>query len=292
MISCTVLLKRVRPRVTQARAKPGGIRYHHAPLVTAPRIKARFSMLPQLIRVGSPSPRKLRLASERIANETSRVTSAKMMGNTWGSTWMNTMPNVVVLMPPPVEPGDAPMNISTITKNSVALLSEAVFSVFKPAVLLVTERKSEESEKKYQSDLRSFVEERSKNPIIKISKLLPMKFGVRKRLQEDSIEFGIVDSDLHISIFNKVLIQVYTPRRVRDISFYREVQDLTEICELLLIVFDFVEFEEDYTGERRFLRNKIQELKSQESSQIIVIRNEEELFFIIQSVLESNKEGS
>ncbi|MFX1480960.1 MAG: helicase-related protein, partial [Promethearchaeota archaeon] len=152
-----------------------------------------------------------------------------------------------------------------------------------------------------QSNLRTFIESPLsqqtipiivQDPVIKISKLLPMKFGVRKRLKENDIEFEIVDSDLHISILNKVLIQVYSPRKIRDISFFSEIQDLREICELLLIIFDFVEFEEEYVGERRFLRNKIQELKNQENSQIIVIRNEEELFFIIQSVLESGKEDS
>jgi Fanconi anemia group M protein len=130
------------------------------------------------------------------------------------------------------------------------------------------------------------------DPVIKISKLLPMKFGVRKRLKEISIQFDIVDSDLHISIFNKVLIQVYSPRKIRDISFFSEIQDLNEICELFFIIFDFVEFKEEYVGERRFLRTKIQDLKSQSNSQFIVIRNEEELFFIIQSVLESREEDS
>ncbi|MFX1490336.1 MAG: helicase-related protein, partial [Promethearchaeota archaeon] len=152
-----------------------------------------------------------------------------------------------------------------------------------------------------QSNLRTFIESppsqqtipiNIQDPVIKISKLLPMKFGVRKRLKDNDIEFKIVDSDLHISILNQVLIQVYSPRKIRDISFFNEIQDLREISELLLIIFDFVEFEEEYVGERRFLRNKIQELKNQDNSQIIVIRNEEELFFIIQSVLESGKEDS
>ena len=72
--------------MTQAREKPGGRRYHQAFLLTAPRIKARLSMPPQLMRVGSPRPRKLRLASERIAKDTSSVTEAKITGITCGKT--------------------------------------------------------------------------------------------------------------------------------------------------------------------------------------------------------------
>ncbi len=44
----------------------------------------------------------------------------------------------VVLMPPPVEPCDAPMNIRIAMKNSVESLREAISTVIKPAVQVVT----------------------------------------------------------------------------------------------------------------------------------------------------------
>ena len=50
---------------------------------------------------------------------------------------------VVVLIPPPVEPGDAPMNIRMMMKNCVACRSEAISSVLAPAVLGVTDWKKE-----------------------------------------------------------------------------------------------------------------------------------------------------
>ena len=111
-----------------------------------------------------------------------------------------------------------------------------------------------------------------------------MKFGIRKKLQKDKIEFGIVDSDLHIVIFNRVLIQVYNPKLLMDSeSFTSEVQDFGEICELFIIVFDFIEL----NGKKRNLKLKVNEFKKTVDYQIIPIENEEELYFILKSILET-----
>ena len=129
---------------------------------------------------------------------------------------------------------------------------------------------------------------------VKISKGLPMKFGIRKKLQQDKADFTIMDSELHIVIFNKVLIQVYNPKMlVENKSFNSEVQDLSEICELFIVVFDFIDLIEDYSGEKSFLKKKVTEFKNEVSFQIIPIENEEELYFVIRSIFESiSKEGS
>jgi hypothetical protein len=50
---------------------------------------------------------------------------------------------VLVLMPPPVEPGDAPIHMSKITINVVGMFNDDVSTVLKPAVLEVTEPKNE-----------------------------------------------------------------------------------------------------------------------------------------------------
>jgi len=55
----------------------------------------------------------------------------------------NKMLKVVVLIPPPVPPGDAPINIKTITKKSVVAESPLMDKVLNPAVLGVTARKKE-----------------------------------------------------------------------------------------------------------------------------------------------------
>ncbi len=123
---------------------------------------------------------------------------------------------------------------------------------------------------------------------VKISKLLPMKFGIRKKLVKDQIKFRIVDSDLHIFIYNKVLIQVYNPKAViENKSFISEVQELAELCELYIVVFDFIDLDEEYPGEKLFLKKKVTEVKNKVSFQIIPIENEEELYFIVKSILET-----
>ena len=156
------------------------------------------------------------------------------------------------------------------------------------------------SKPKHQSNLHTYInkkespsietelESQEKDPLVKISKALPMKFGIRKKLQKDKIDFIINDSDLHMIIFNKVLIQVYNPQRLSDLKkFTLEIQDLGELYELFIIVFDFVDFIEEYLGEKRYLKKKVSELKNLVSYQLIPIENEEELYFIIKSIVES-----
>jgi hypothetical protein len=46
---------------------------------------------------------------------------------------------VVVLIPPPVDPGDAPINIRILIIKSVIGLREPVATVLNPAVLVVTD---------------------------------------------------------------------------------------------------------------------------------------------------------
>ncbi len=50
---------------------------------------------------------------------------------------------LVVLIPPPVEPGEAPMNMRTIIMRIVALVSWPMSTVLKPAVRGVTDWKSD-----------------------------------------------------------------------------------------------------------------------------------------------------
>ena len=50
---------------------------------------------------------------------------------------------LVVLTPPPVEPGEAPMNISASMRRIVALVRDPMSTVLKPAVLGVTDWKKE-----------------------------------------------------------------------------------------------------------------------------------------------------
>ncbi len=124
---------------------------------------------------------------------------------------------------------------------------------------------------------------------IKLSKYLPMKFGLRKKLQQDDYTFGIVDSDLHIVIYNKVLIQIYNPQDIQIKQILSQIEDFSQISSLLIIVFDFIDYKEKIEGEKRLHKKKLQDLGNTHNFQVIVIDNEEELYFIIRNILESPK---
>ena len=151
--------------------------------------------------------------------------------------------------------------------------------------------------KPYQSKLESFIEETpaqaheaiTTSPI-KLSNTFPMKYGLRKKLLKDNFLFDIVDSDLHIVIYNKVLIQIYIPKQSTLEQLLVEIDEFTQICTLLIIIFDFIDFKEEIEGEKRVLKRKIQEMAKKYKIQAITIDNEEELYFIIKNILETQGE--
>jgi len=118
-----------------------------------------------------------------------------------------------------------------------------------------------------------------------------MKYGLRKKLRRDNFLFDIVESDLHIVIYNKVLIQIYTPKHIALKQLLAEIDEFTQICDLLIIIFDFINFKEEIEGEKRVLKRKIQENAKKYKYQAITMDNEEELYFIIKNILETQGES-
>ena len=145
--------------------------------------------------------------------------------------------------------------------------------------------------KQVQSNLRAFLHPKKEEIKIKISTHLPMKYGLRKQLGYNHLRFEITDSDLHIILLNKVLIQIYHPAKTTDPTFLSEVNELQELCELLIIIFDFITFTEEIEGEKRLLREKLMKFGKDNQLHVICIDNEEELSFIIKNILDTQKEG-
>ncbi|MFX0141125.1 MAG: DEAD/DEAH box helicase family protein [Candidatus Hodarchaeota archaeon] len=143
--------------------------------------------------------------------------------------------------------------------------------------------------RQYQSKLQSFISSEQEITLspIKISKFIPMRFGLRKRLQNDDIPFDIVETDLHIVIHNKVLIQIYDPKRIEFDDLITKIHDFKQISSLVIIIFDFIDFKEEIEGEKRILKRKFQEFAKEHTVQAIVIDNEEELYFIVKSIIEN-----
>lgn len=145
--------------------------------------------------------------------------------------------------------------------------------------------------KQYQLKLQSFISAKQElQSPIKISKFIPMKFGLRKKLQNDEVSFDIVESDLHLVVHNKVLIQIYSPKINFD-EVIPEINDFKQISSLVIIIFDFIDYEEEIQGETRILKRKIQEFAKEHNFQAITIDNEEELYFIVKNILANPHRG-
>jgi len=147
------------------------------------------------------------------------------------------------------------------------------------------------SKSQHQSKLTSFLDTLVIPEFpIKLSKYFPMKFGLRKKLQQDNYSFGIVDSDLHIVIYNKVLIQIYDSQNIQIKKVLIDIKDFSQISSLLIIVFDFIDYKEGIEGEKRLHKKRLQNLGNTHNFQVIVIDNEEELYFIVKNILEAPKQ--
>ena len=84
MISLIAVPKKVNPRISDTIQIIGGITQYRA-LDIAPDSKAKWSIIPHVIVVGSPKPRKLKTDSAYTAQVTIRTVWARIRGITFGS---------------------------------------------------------------------------------------------------------------------------------------------------------------------------------------------------------------
>ncbi|MFX1327517.1 MAG: helicase-related protein, partial [Promethearchaeota archaeon] len=145
------------------------------------------------------------------------------------------------------------------------------------------------SKKQFQSKLESFLEQEKKSSI-QISKYFPMKFGIRKKFQEENLKYDIVNSDLHLVLHDKVLIQIFTPSQAILEEFITKAADFQQIASLFIAIFDFINFKEEIQGAKKVFKYRLQEISQEHHIQIIPIDNEEELYFIIRNIIKKTKE--
>jgi len=159
--------------------------------------------------------------------------------------------------------------------------------------------------RKRQSNLQSFisdVEEKKANGYlrkivpIKLSIGIPMKLGLRKKLGEEGIEFKVGNFDVQIDILSKVCILYYNPKDFSKVIGDKIIQknlELKKTYDLVLTIFDFIDYEENFEGEKRLLKKEVQNFGNSHNVKVIIIDNSEELFFIVKSIYEqSKKEGT
>ena len=123
-----------------------------------------------------------------------------------------------------------------------------------------------------------------------ISKQFPVKFGLRKRFQKEGVQLSISNTDQHIIIYEKVLVQVYSPDKF-DGAFQTELSNFVERFqhryELIIIILDLIDFTEQINGELRVIKQKIKEFAEKSQFQIVPIEDVEELYFIIKNIIEN-----
>ena len=137
----------------------------------------------------------------------------------------------------------------------------------------------------------NLIEKKSKIVEIKISQSLPVKFGIRKKLQRDQIPFEIVKSIIHIILFDRVIIQSLDPHQFEEESLLKKISHLSMKYSLIVSIFDFVNFSERFQDEERLLKKKIKDWGLKNDLQAISIDLPEELYFIVKNIyLHSQKE--
>jgi len=149
-----------------------------------------------------------------------------------------------------------------------------------------------------QANLQSYFQKDSSakkevpmNAEIKISRSFSVKFGVRKKLQRDQIPFAIVNSIIHINLFDRVIIQVIDPHKFEGDLLLKKIALLGKKYHLIISILDFVDFTEESPEEERLLKQKIKFWGKQNDLQAIPIDNEEELYFILKNIyLHAKKE--
>jgi Fanconi anemia group M protein len=166
----------------------------------------------------------------------------------------------------------------------------------------VDERRMFENNKQYEID--AFIDKAEDKSVkkevinpnyIQISNSFPMKFGLRKRLNNDGILFQTTESDNHIVISNKIVIHIYDPKHFSDEFkkiFLKSTRNLFDRYTLIIAIFDFLDFKENFEGENRLKKREIQAFGKLNNIQIITIDNSEELFFIVKNIYDhSGREG-
>ena len=158
-----------------------------------------------------------------------------------------------------------------------------------------TKKKSPKESGSSQPTLREFMDspdsltEKEPNstilPDIIISLDFPGKFGVRKLLREEQVNFKVTGKSRKIELFGKTLLILLNPRDQEKI----ELNSVKKSYELVLFIYDFEEFLEEFEGEKRLLKQKLTKDGEASGLNVINIDLPEELIFILKSMINHHR---
>ena len=151
-----------------------------------------------------------------------------------------------------------------------------------------------------QSNLNSFISQPNKKELINkvitqnkihLSNNLSLRYGLRKNLKKSGISFQVTNSEFHIVIFNKVLIQIFSPQcfKEKKPELVLFAENLKDKFELVIFIFDFIDYIEELKGEKFLFKEKIKEFCSKYGFQPILIENLQEIAFIVKNIFEHSK---
>jgi hypothetical protein len=92
-------------------------------------------------------------------------------------------------------------------------------------------------------------------------------------------------------LFDRVIIQVIDPHQFEEDGLLKKNTLLGKKYHLIISIFDFIDFTEEFSEEERLLKQKINIWGKHNDLQAISIDNPEELYFILKNIyLHSKKE--
>ena len=149
----------------------------------------------------------------------------------------------------------------------------------------LTDFANEKKRKEYTDLLQKKREKASKsNAKMKISSKLDMKYGLRNMLNTKRIPFVVHESDFHIILYNRVLMQIFDPRTFAPVKITAIKTHLRDNFELILFIFDFIGFKERFSNEKKLLQQKLVKFGKENNIQLINIDQSQELLFIINNI--------
>ncbi|MFX1273639.1 MAG: helicase-related protein [Promethearchaeota archaeon] len=182
------------------------------------------------------------------------------------------------------------LNNHTQARNNDGLPqnNEVKFEIVRPKMIIPKNKKFNLdyfAEKALEEKEKQFKE---KSPGIIISKDLPLKYGLRHELKTRSIPFIAISSEVHVVINDKILVQVYktTPQNFLMKKYLSLYERYRRKYELVIFVFELLDFQESFGGEKRLFKRKVQELTMGNDLQVVPIDDHSELFFLVRSLYE------
>lgn len=157
-------------------------------------------------------------------------------------------------------------------------------------------KKSMKESSSSQPTLQTFIESQESlqnkksdslvSPDINVSLDFPGKFGVRKLLREENVNFKVGGKGRKIELFGKTLLALLNPRNQAKI----ERKSMNKSYELEIYIYDFEGFLEEFEGEKRLLKQKLSKESEIGGLNIINIDLPEELTFILKSMIAHHRE--